>query len=398
VRRAGEDARFLEEAVALAEAGRFAVEPNPLVGCVLVRGGRVVGRGRHRAWGGAHAEVEAVADAGRAARGATAYVSLEPCTTTGKTGPCSEALARAGVARVVFAVRDPDPRHGGRAARALRRRGIRCDGPAPSAAAEALLAPFRRALSLRRPWVVAKWAASLDGRTAPRAGAGGRITGTAAERWVHDLRGRVEAVAVGVETVLVDDPRLDCRRPGGPPDGRPQPAAVVFDSTLRLPLDANVVTGASPARRLVVVTTRGHERKAEALRARDGVVVVETSPGPDGRADPVAGLRALRRIGVRRLLVEGGAVLTGALLRRGLVDQVAAFSAPLLLGGDGAPPALAGTGVSDVTLAPRLEHARVRRVGGDVLVEGYVVPAAPRGRRPAARARAGARVSAAARS
>jgi diaminohydroxyphosphoribosylaminopyrimidine deaminase/5-amino-6-(5-phosphoribosylamino)uracil reductase len=363
--------RLLAEAAALAEGGRFAVEPNPLVGCVIARGARVVGRGRHRAYGGPHAEVEALARAGRLARGAVAYVSLEPCSTAGKTPACTDALLRAGVARVVYGARDPNPAHAGRAVRALRRGGVRAEA-VPFAEARALLEPFRRALALRRPWVVAKWATSLDGRIAPRAGLGGRLTGVRAERWVHDLRGRVEAVAVGAETVLVDDPRLDCRRPGGPPHGRPQPCAVVFDSTLRIPLDSRLVTGASPARRVLVVTTRGHAAKAAALRAVPGVEVIETTPGPDGRTDLRQALRALHLRGVRRLLVEGGAVLAGALLRRGLVDQVAAFVSPVLLGADGAPTALSGTGFTDLSRAPRLHRPRVRRLGDDLLVEGYL--------------------------
>jgi diaminohydroxyphosphoribosylaminopyrimidine deaminase/5-amino-6-(5-phosphoribosylamino)uracil reductase len=372
VARDARERRLLVEAVRLAEAGRFAVEPNPLVGCVIARGGRVVGRGRHRAYGGPHAEALALARAGRAARGAVVHVSLEPCSTAGKTPACTAALVRAGVARVVFAARDPNPENGGRAARVLRAAGIEVVGPVSLPEATDLLAPFRRALALDRPWVLAKWAMSLDGRISPRGGTGGRLTGVRAERWLHDLRGRVEAVAVGAETVLVDDPRLDCRRPGGPPDGRPQPAAVVFDSTLRIPLDSRLVRGASEARRLLVVTTRGHDRKADALRAVPGVEVIETTPDRDGRADLVAGLRALRRRGVRRLLVEGGAVLTGGLLRRGLVDQVAAWTAPLLLGADGAPTALASTGITDLARAPRLSRTRVRRLGDDVLLEGYV--------------------------
>jgi diaminohydroxyphosphoribosylaminopyrimidine deaminase / 5-amino-6-(5-phosphoribosylamino)uracil reductase len=365
------DRVYLREALAQAEVGRFAVEPNPLVGCVIVAKGRVVGRGGHRAYGGPHAEVEALARAGRAARGGVAYVSLEPCSRAGKTAPCTDALLSAGVSRVVFAARDPNPENAGRAARTLSRGGV----PARSSTlpeAKALLAPFRRALALGRPWVIAKWAMSLDGRIAPRAGAGGRLTGVHAERWLHDLRGRVEAVAVGAETVLVDDPRLDCRRPGGPPNGRPQPFAVVFDSTLRIPLDSALVRGASATRRVLVLTTRGHDRKAAALRAVPGVEVIETKASREGRVDLAGGLRALHRRGVRRLLVEGGAVLTGALLRRGLVDQVAVWATPVLLGADGAPTALAGTGFTDLARAPRLSRTRVRSLGDDVLVEGYV--------------------------
>lgn len=369
------DRALLLEAAALAARGRFRVEPNPLVGALVVSEGRVVGRGWHRAYGGPHAEVEALRAAGPRARGATAYVTLEPCSTHGKTPPCVEALVRARVARVVYAERDPNPAHGGRAARALRAAGIRVDGPIGLDAPRALLAPFRRWLPAGRPWVVAKWAMSMDGRTSPAEGEGGALSGTRAARLVHDLRGRVEAVAVGVGTVLADDPRLTCRRPGGPPHGRPQPIAVVFDSALRTPLDANVVRESSPARPLLLFTARPRTAKAAALAALPGVAVIPAA-GADGRVDLTLALDALHAVGVRRLLLEGGGTLAGAFLREGLVDQVAALVAPRLLGGRDAPLPLVATGIDDLADAPRLDPLRVRRVGDDVWIDGLVVASA----------------------
>ncbi len=367
------DRALLIEAAALAERGRFRVEPNPAVGAVLVRGGRIVGRGWHRAYGGPHAEVEALRAAGPRARGAVAYVTLEPCSTHGKTPPCVEALARARVARVVYAERDPNPAHGGRAARALRAAGIRVDGPVGLDGTRALLAPFLRALGAGRPWVIAKWAMSLDGRTSPAEGEGGALSGPRAGRLVHDLRGRVEAVAVGVGTALADDPRLTCRRHGGPPDDRPQPIAVVFDSALRTPLDARVVRESSPARPLLLFTARPGTSKAKALSALPGVVVVPAG-GRDGRVDLALALRRLRALQVHRLLVEGGGTLAGAFLRAGCVDQVAALVAPRLLGGRDAPAPLVGTGIDDLACAPRLDPMRARRVGDDVWIDGLVAP------------------------
>ncbi len=370
--RADPDRRFLLEAVALADRGRFAVEPNPPVGCVIVRRGRVVGRGFHRAYGGPHAEVEALRAAGGRARGATAYVSLEPCTTEGKTPPCVGALRKAGLARIVWAAPDPNPAHAGKAAAALRRVGVSVRPAAARAEGARLLPRFRASLGLDRPWVVLKWAMSLDGRIAPRRGATARLTGPDAWRWLHDLRGRVEAVAVGAETVLVDDPRLDCRIRGGPPEGRPQPTAVVFDSRLRIPPDSALVRGASPARPLLVFATRPPAKKAAALANRPGVEVVTARAAPDGRVDLAAAFTTLFHRGVRRLLVEGGSVLGGALLRAGLVDQIAAIVVPRLLGGETAPPALSATGFDDLLSAPHLEGFRARRLGADVLLEAFV--------------------------
>lgn len=372
------DARFLAEAVALAERGRFRVEPNPLVGAVVVRRGRVVGRGWHRAYGGPHAEVEALRAAGPRARGATVYVSLEPCTTVGKTPPCAVALARAGVARVVWAARDPDPRHGGRARAALRAAGIVADGPVAVPGAAALLAPFRRGLAAGRPWVLWKWASSLDGRVSPAAGRGGTLSGPASLALLHELRGRVEAVAVGVGTVEVDDPRLTCRRRGGPPHGRPQPAAVVFDTRARTPRTARLLTAPVPGRRVLVLVADARTVRARALARVPGVEVIGVGArGGHLRLD--AALAALAARGVHRLLLEGGPRVAAAALAAGLVDQVAALLTPRLLGADGAPTALAGTPFTSLPRAPRLASVRVRRVGEDVLVEGYPVIPAPHG-------------------
>lgn len=374
--RAADERRCLAEAVALAERGRFRVEPNPPVGALVVRGGRVVGRGWHRAYGGPHAEVEALRAAGARARGATVYVSLEPCSHAGaakKTAPCVGALAAAGVARVVWAQRDPDPRNGGRAARALRRAGLAAEGPVPVDGASDLLRAFRAGLARGRPWVLWKWASSLDGRVAPAKGRGGTLSSPASMALLHEIRGRVEGVAVGVGTVLVDDPRLTCRRSGGPPHGRPQPAAVVFDTHARTPLGCRLVAEPVEGRRVFVLVGDGASPRARALARRPGVEVVEV-PVRGGHVEPAGALAALHARGVRRLLLEGGPRVAGAFLAAGLVDQVAALLTPRLLGADGAPTALAGTPFDDLGTAPTLTDVRVRRVGVDVLVEGYVAP------------------------
>jgi diaminohydroxyphosphoribosylaminopyrimidine deaminase/5-amino-6-(5-phosphoribosylamino)uracil reductase len=336
---------------------------------VLVREGRVVGEGFHRAYGGPHAEVEALARAGRRARGATAYATLEPCSTAGKTGPCVEALARAGVSEVVWAEPDPSARNGGRARGALARLGLRGRRGRSSAATRALLSEFSRATALGRPWVLLKWAMSLDGRTSPGAGRGGRLSGDAASAWLHDLRARVEAVVVGRATVASDDPRLTSRDGAGRARAR-QPLRVVFDSRLSLAEGSAVLETASPAAPVLLACGRA-PKAARARRLRPGVSVLE-APGRDGRPDPARVLRALSRLGVSRVLLEGGGRLAASFVRAGLVDQVACLAAPVLLGGEDAPAPLSGTGVSDLLRAPRLARLSARALGEDVLLEAFV--------------------------
>ncbi len=320
-----QDQERLRRAIALAAKGRFRVEPNPLVGCVIEREGRVLGEGWHDGFGGAHAEVRALAAAGEGARGATAFVSLEPCSRQGKTPPCVGALLAAGVHRVVFAASDPDPREGGAGAAALRAGGVKVEGPALPAEGEALLARFRAGLASGRPWVVLKWAMSADGRSAPRAGAGGRLTGERAQVEVHELRGRCDALLVGRGTLASDDPLLTCRLPGGPPDGRPQPLRVVVARGLE-ELGARRLFDSVAQGPVLVAVARAEPLAARALEAR-GVQIEEIGP-PAGPVDLGRLLTRLKARGVARLLVEGGARLHGAFLAAGLADQVQVWVAP----------------------------------------------------------------------
>ncbi len=362
------DHATMARAIALARKGRFAVEPNPPVGCVIEQDQTVVGEGWHKGYAGPHAEIEALTLAGESAHGATAYVSLEPCNHDGKTPPCVDALIAAKVERVVYGTRDPNPE----AADGIERlvaAGIQVDGPLLEADARALLARFVASLESARPWIIGKWAMSLDGSIAPRRGGGGAISGRRAQLVTHDLRGRVDAIAVGIGTVLADDPLLTCRLEGGPAGGA-QPMRVVFDPLLHTPLSARLVRDARSSSVVIVCGERVDDARRDALEAagcETWVMAVD-----DDALDLDAVTRALRTRGVRRMLVEGGARIHGAFLRAGLVDQVTAFVAPRILGGIEAVPAVVDSGFDDLESAPVLEEVMWRKVGDDLMLQGYV--------------------------
>lgn len=367
------DERLLRRAIALARKARFEVEPNPPVGCVIERGAEgVVGEGWTAPWGGPHAEVVALRTAGARTEGATVYVSLGPCGVHGKTPPCADALVEARVGRVVVGVADPSPSEAGAGLTRLREAGIEVDVAADHLSREAdeVLDRFRAALGRRRPWVVLKWAMSLDGRIAAARGAGGTISGPRSQRLLHHWRAHSDAVAVGIDTALIDDPQLTCRLADGLPHGRPQPRRVVFDTHLRLPSDATMVRTAAEVPLLVVCGEDADPARRSALESTD--VAVLPVPVHDGRVDLAAALDALYVHGVRRLLVEGGARIHGAFLKAGLADQVSAFVAPRILGGADAVPAVEGSGIDTAEAMQDLEEVMWRRLGDDLLLQGYV--------------------------
>lgn len=350
-------------AAAEALRGRSRVEPNPTVGAAVVRDGEIIAVGHHDSYGGPHAEIAALRAAGAAAKGADLYVTLEPCSTTGKTPPCTEAVIAAGIGRLIYAQADPDPRHQGRARAILEAAGIEVvtDFAADCAG---LLADFRRFLAYDRPVVVAKWAASLDGRIATRSGESRWITGEEARRVAHEERARAEAVLVGVGTVLADDPRLDARLVAGR-----APRPVVLDSALRCPLDSVLVRERSP---LVVTAAGRYEPERRLALEAAGAEVVEVPAAHLGRPEIEATLRLLAGRGVRRLMVEGGAEVLGAFFAAGLVDVVQHFSAPMVIGDAEARPAIAGPCLDSLASATRLLPVE-RRVLGDDLMQSFLV-------------------------
>lgn len=320
----------MTRALELARLGIYSTPPNPAVGCVLVRDGRVIGEGHHRRTGGPHAEVHAIEAAGEAARGATAYVNLEPCSHFGRTPPCTRALLAAGVTRVVCALRDPDPRVAGGGLEELTRAGVAVESGLLASDAAELNRGFLRRMSSARPWVTLKIGASLDGRTALADGVSRWITGEAARADVQRLRARASAVVTGIGTVLADNPKLTVRDPGLELLGR-RPLRVVLDSRLRIPVTARVLDESAPA--IVFTTQAAPDTSAFGERS----IRIETLPGRDGRIDLAALLDRLGALECNEILVEAGPALAGAFLEDRRVDEFVLYVAPCVLG-DAARP------------------------------------------------------------
>jgi len=357
-RPAAADLRYMAEALRLARRGLGRTSPNPAVGAVVVRGGRIVGRGFHRRAGGPHGEIHALRAAGEKARGGTLYVTLEPCCHVGRTGPCVEALLEAGVERVVVGAVDPNPRVRGKGIAYLRREGVSVTVGVAGDECRELNEDFEKYIRTGLPFVVLKLAATLDGRIATRTGDSRWVSGAAARRRVHEMRNRLDAVLVGSETVRLDDPELSCRMRGGR-----DPLRVVLDGRLRVAESARVF---SKPERTRLYTLADSSPKAERLRRR-GVVVRRGAgdrPGSLGRV-----LRDLARSGVKSVLIEGGGRVAARALREGLVDRLAMFVALKLVGGDGRA-ALGSLGVRRMADAWTLADATIERMGGDLLVTG----------------------------
>ena len=353
----------MRAALALARRGLGVTWPNPSVGCIIVKDGQVAGRGRTADRGRPHAEAVALAMAGEAARGADAYVTLEPCSHTGQTPPCTAALIAAGVARVIVAGHDPDPRVNGAGLAQLRQAGVTVVTGMLTAEADALQAGFLCRVRHGRPLVTLKLASTLDGKIATRTGESQWITGTPARQAAHVLRGQSDAVMVGVRTALADNPDLTCRIPGY----RTTPMVrIVVDSHLRTSLTSRLVaTAAADPTWLLHRGGAASERRDAFIGA--GVRLFEVAGGERG-VDLRAGFAALGAAGLTRVLVEGGAQLAAGLLRDELVDRIAWFHAPTIMGGDGWPAAQ-GFGVQTLAAMPRFVRRSVRPVGDDMLSE-----------------------------
>ncbi len=357
---AADDRRFMAMALALAERGLGNVWPNPAVGCVLVKDGRVVGRGWTQPSGRPHAESEAIARAGAAARGSTAYVTLEPCAHHGRTPPCVDAMLAAGIARAVVAAVDPDPRVNGQGIARLRAAGMPVDVGCLEEAAREQNAGFFLRMCRRRPFVALKLATSADGRIATVTGESQWITGPAARAEGHRLRLRHDAILVGSGTALADDPMLTCRLPGLE---ERSPVRVVVDRRLRLGAGSRLARSATNLP-VWLFTQATEGTTASALRSAGVTLLPVAEPRLDAELHEV--LAALADQGITRVLVEGGATLASAFLRENLVDRLYQFEAPVLIGGDGLP-AVHSLAVRGLAGARRWRRLEERRLGADRL-------------------------------
>jgi diaminohydroxyphosphoribosylaminopyrimidine deaminase/5-amino-6-(5-phosphoribosylamino)uracil reductase len=356
---------MMRRALELAERGRGFVEPNPLVGCVLARGAEPVAEGWHARFGGPHAEIEALRSAGEKARGATLYVTLEPCCHRGKTPPCTRAILEAGVSRVVAAVADPFPQVAGGGLKELAAAGVAVESGLLEDEARHMNAPYFKLLATGRPWVIAKWAMTLDGRLATRTGESRWISNETSRARAHVLRGRVDAILVGSGTARADDPLLTARPPG------PRVATrVVFATRAALASDSRLVRTAADVPVLVAASGQATAENCRRLTGAGCEVFVCAGDGPRERLACL--LEELGRRKMTNVLVEGGARLLGTCFHAGAVDEAHVFIAPLLFGGASAPGPVGGEGVDLVAQAWRLVEPIIDNLDGDIYVRGRV--------------------------
>ena len=366
-----DDTLFMQQALELAARGRGFTSPNPMVGAVVVKGGRVVGQGFHHAAGEPHAEVNAIDDAGAEARDATIYVTLEPCNHVGRTPPCTEKILSAGIRKMVVAMADPNPGVKGGGTTYLRQKGLDVVSGVCEDAARQLNEVFIKFIRTQRPFVILKCAATLDGQIATRTGDSKWVTGELARQHVHAARHAVDAILVGAGTVRKDDPSLTTRL--GNEKGR-DPHRIILDTRLSIPTHARLFRQESSARTYIAAgppaNDKGFLERRDALQAA-GALVLET-PLKDGRVDLDALMGTLGKAGITSLLIEGGGQVVGSALSAGIVDKVMFFYAPKIMGGNDGVPICSGRGPDLMKDCTTLKDVRVERFGDDVLIEGYL--------------------------
>lgn len=353
------DIKYMRRALALARKGIGRTTPNPAVGCVIVKEGRIVGEGWHRKAGTPHAEVHALAMAGTAARGADAYVTLEPCCHTGLTPPCTDALIRAGVGRVIAGMADPNPRVNGGGLEALQRAGIETVSGVLEEECRAINRPFIKHVTTGRPFVTYKCAMTLDGKIATVTGDSRWISSDESRTYVHRLRSRCDAVMVGVDTIIADNPQLTVRHVRGR-----NPLRIIVDSTLRTPASVGVLSG--PLARMTIIATTESNPRVHRRYLKSGATVLVCRPR-EGRVDLADLLDQLGQRGVQSVLLEGGSRLAGEALSQGLIDECVFFYAPKMIGSDGFSP-FAISGMTAMAQALPFADLKVQRMGSDILV------------------------------
>jgi len=359
-----DDEHWMKKALRLAEKGRGRTSPNPMVGAVLVKNGELVGEGYHVKAGTDHAEIIALRGAGEKARGATLYLNLEPCTHYGRTPPCAPAVIEAKVKRAVIGMEDPNPSVRGKGLESLKRAGLDVEVGILEKECRRLNEAFCKYITKKEPFVILKVAATLDGKIATREGDSKWISGETSRRFVHRMRNQVDGVVVGIGTVLKDDPQLTARIKKGR-----DPYRVILDSELRIPEEAKVI-GNAPWKTIIATTELSDKDKIERLEKKGVRVLIIDSK--NGRVDLKTCLSKLGGIGMMSLLVEGGSQVNGSFLDEGLIDKILLFLSPKLIGDREALGIFGGSRKATLQEAIPLNELRVRRMGEDILIEGYV--------------------------
>lgn len=357
------DERYMSIALELAEKGRGRVEPNPMVGAVLVKNGDILGKGYHRAFGEAHAEIHAINEGGVNCKGATLYISMEPCAHYGKTAPCADAIIGAGIRRVVTAVIDPNPITSGKGIQKLKEAGIEIKTGVLEAQSKKLNAPFFKLMQEGLPYVILKWAMSLDGKIATYTGDSQWISSEESREYVHQVRGQMDGIMVGINTVLRDDPLLTCRIEGGR-----NPKRIIVDSNALLPLDSRLLKTVHEGEIIVAVNKNAPHKRIERLE-QFGCKIIQTR-GDNGRVDLQELFQRLGEMKLTNILVEGGGRIITSIIEEHLVDKIIVFIAPMIIGGMDAKIPVMGKGVDKVREAVEINDVTVKRFSNDTVIEG----------------------------
>ncbi len=359
--------KFMERALELAEKGIGHTNPNPLVGAVIVKDGKIIGEGCHEYFGGPHAEINAFKNAGEDTSGATMYVTLEPCSHYGKTPPCAEAIVKKEIKKVIIAMKDPNPKVSGRGIKILRDNGIEVITGVLEERSRKLNEIFIKYITTRSPFCILKSAMTLDGKTAAVSGDSRWITNEESRNYVHRLRHRVSAIMVGVGTIIQDDPFLNTRL--GEVKGR-DPIRVIVDSSARIPLSANVLNFNSEAGTIIAATELAADGKRTELERKGAEIII--TPMADGQVDLKALMKALGERGIDSVLLEGGGELNYSAIEADIVDKVNIFIAPKLIGGNKARTPVGGEGRQYMKEAVLLRDRKTYTFGEDIMIEGYI--------------------------
>lgn len=359
------DKVYMKRALELAELGRGKVAPNPMVGAVIVKAGKIIGEGYHKKYGDNHAEVNAFANATEDVSGATLYVTLEPCAHYGKTPPCAKRIVKEGIKKVVIGVLDPNPLVAGKGVNILKDAGIEVVVGVLEEECRKINEVFMKYIKTSRPFVLMKYAMSLDGKISTATGKSKWISCEKSRRDVHKLRNNLSAIMVGINTVIKDNPMLNCRIEGGN-----DPIRIIVDSNLRIPLDSKIVNTSNNISTIVATTHKADKDKIKLLEERNVEVIVAKEK--DGRVDITSLIDKLGEKKIDSILLEGGSEINFSCLQEGIVDKVRIYIAPKILGGNNAKGAVGGRGVSEMIESFNIENIDISTIGSDIVVEGYV--------------------------